>query len=172
MSAISDHHPVLLCFDGSDDATAAITTAGALLAPRTAVVLTAWEPVSNWEPFDPATVLSAPLSRLASEELGLDGIVEELAREKVRAGTDLARQAGFEAEGRTARGKPWRVICNVGDELHATVLVLGARGLSRVQSTLLGSVSAAVLAHTKRPVLVIPRAHHSEAEAGDAPPAA
>ncbi len=39
-----DAHPVLLCFDGSDDAATAIAKAGELLGPRAAVVLTVWEP--------------------------------------------------------------------------------------------------------------------------------
>ena len=57
-------HPVLLCFDGSDDPATAIAQAGELLAPRRAVVLTVWEPVATWEPYDPATILSAPVSKL------------------------------------------------------------------------------------------------------------
>ncbi len=43
-------------------------------APRAAVVLTVWEPVASWAPSDPATILSVPLSRLASKELDLDEI--------------------------------------------------------------------------------------------------
>ncbi len=65
-----DTHPVLLCFDGSNDAATAIAKAGELLGPRTAVVLTVWEPVALWELYDPATILTAPLSKLASKELG------------------------------------------------------------------------------------------------------
>jgi hypothetical protein len=53
-------HPVLLCFDGSNDAATAIAKAGELLGPRTAVVLTVWEPVALWQPYDPATILTAP----------------------------------------------------------------------------------------------------------------
>ena len=59
-------HPVLLCFDGSNDAATAIAKAGELLGPRTAVVLTVWEPAALWVPHDPATILTAPLSKLAS----------------------------------------------------------------------------------------------------------
>jgi nucleotide-binding universal stress UspA family protein len=70
----------------------------------------------------------------------------------------LAREAGFDARGQLARGKTWRAICDTADELDAAPIVLGARGLSRVESVLLGSVSEAVLVHAKRPVLVIP--HH------------
>ncbi|MEO6859890.1 MAG: universal stress protein [Solirubrobacteraceae bacterium] len=148
--------PVLLCFDGSEDAAAAIATAGRLLGSRPAVVLTVWEPVRVWEPYDPATVISAPLARLASEELGLDEIAADLAREKAERGLALARDAGFDATSRIARGKTWRTICEVAEELDAEPIVVGARGLGRVESALLGGVSSAVVVHASRPVLVVP----------------
>jgi nucleotide-binding universal stress UspA family protein len=147
---------VLLCFDGSDDARAAVATAAALLAPRSAIVLTVWEPVQSWEPYDPATVLSAPLSRLASNAMQLDDIMRDLARERLERGIELAGEVGFTAEGRLEKGKPWRTICELADELGAEPIVLGARGLGRVESALLGSVSSAVIAHTKRSVFLVP----------------
>jgi nucleotide-binding universal stress UspA family protein len=153
----SRQRPVLLCFDGSEDASDAIAQAGALLGSRSAVVESVWEPVRVWAAYDPATIISAPLARLASEELGLDKIAEDVAREKTERGVGLARTAGFDAQGRVARGKTWRAICDVADELDAAVIVLGARGLSRVQSALLGSVSAAVTVHAGRPVLIVSR---------------
>jgi nucleotide-binding universal stress UspA family protein len=158
--------PVLLCFDGSDDAAAAIAAAGEMLAPRTGLVLTVWEPVASWEPYDPATILSAPLSRLASNAFDLDEIMRDLARERAEHGAELATDAGFEAEARTAKGKPWRMICQVAEELAAEPIVVGARGLGRVQSVLLGSVSSAVVFHARRPVLVV--RHHE----GGPPPVA
>ena len=75
----------------------------------------------------------------------------------VRAGVELARGAGFDARERVVKGKAWRVISDVADELDTGLIVLGARGLSRVQSALLGSVSAAVVQHARRPVLIVPR---------------
>jgi nucleotide-binding universal stress UspA family protein len=149
--------PVLLCFDGSEDAAAAIAAAGRLLSPRRATVLTVWEPLSVWEPYDPATILSAPLGKLASHALGLEEIAKELAEERVARGVELAAAAGLEAQPQTAKGKAWRTICQVAGELDAGIIVLGARGLGRVESALLGSVSSAVVAHAKRPALVVPR---------------
>jgi nucleotide-binding universal stress UspA family protein len=139
---------------------AAIATAGEMLAPRMGVVLTVWEPVASWAPSDPATILSAPLSKLASKGLDLDEISAGVAREMMQRGVELATEAGFQVEGRLEEGKPWRLIREVADELDAEPIVLGARGLGRVESKLLGSVSIAVVFHTKRPVLVVP--HHED----------
>jgi nucleotide-binding universal stress UspA family protein len=157
--------PALICFDGSDDAAAAIAKAGEMLAPRPAVVLTVWEPVASWAPYDPATILSAPLSRLASRALDLDEVTRDVSREQMERGTELATSAGFEAQGRLEEGKPWRIICRVADALGAEPIVIGTRGLGRVESALLGSVSTAVVFHATRPVLVVQ--HHD----GDRAPA-
>lgn len=156
MSADSKTRLALICYDGSDDAAVAIATAGAMLAPLEAVVLTVCEPVASWAPYDPATIVSAPLSRLASSALGLDEAMRDVARESLERGTGLATQAGFQAQGRLEEGKPWRIICRVADELGAEPIVVGARGLGRVESALLGSVSSAVVFHAKRAVLVVP----------------
>lgn len=148
--------PVLLCFDGSDDASAAIRRAGGVLQSHAAVVLTVWEPFAVWEPYDPATIISAPLERAFSKALALDEIAEEVAQEKMAQGVSLAVAAGFTADGRTAKGKAWRTICEVAEEIDASVIVLGARGLSRFGSVLLGGVSSAVSVHAMRPVLIVP----------------
>jgi nucleotide-binding universal stress UspA family protein len=162
MSCEMSGGPILLCYDGSDHAGAAIAAAADVLAPRDAVVVTAWEPISTWEPYDPGGVLSAGVARIGSHSLGLDEIAADLAQEKLTRGIELARAAGFDAGGRLVRGKAWRAICDLGDELDASTIVLGARGLSRVKSMLLGSVSAAVAVHAGRPVLVIPSAESDQ----------
>ena len=155
-SEIPASQRVLLCFDGSEDAVNAITVAGEQLGSSTATLLTVWEPAASWAPYDPATALTGGVSRLAAKELGLDQIASDLARSTMERGTELARQAGFDVTGEISKGKPWRAICDCANRIDAALIVIGARGLSRVQSVLLGSVSATVLAHTKRPVLVVP----------------
>ena len=151
--------PVLLCFDGSKDAVSAIASAGRTLASTVAVVLTVWEHAADWLPYDPATIITAPISRIASHSLGLDEIARESAPQTAERGVELARIAGFEVEARVVEGKTWRSICDVAEELNAEPIVVGARGQSRVQSALLGGVSSAVIVHAHRPVLVIPADH-------------
>ena len=43
--------PVLLCFDGSDDAAHAIAKAGEMLGIEDAAVLSVWELVEVWQPY-------------------------------------------------------------------------------------------------------------------------
>jgi nucleotide-binding universal stress UspA family protein len=161
---------VLLCFDGSADAANAIAVAGSLLGSREATVVTVWEPVAVWQPYDPAAVLSAGVSRLSSERLGLDEIASEIARATMQRGMELAREAGFNARGELKSGKAWRAICEAAEEVQAAPIVLGARGLSRVQSLLLGSVSSAVAAHANHALLIVP-APPREAEPASPPEA-
>ena len=65
-------------------------------------------------------------------------------------------QQDLRLRGSVAEGKLWRAICDEAEKLDAEPIVVGARGLSRVQSAFLGSVSSAVVVHAHRPVLVIP----------------
>ncbi|MGH2928953.1 MAG: universal stress protein, partial [Solirubrobacteraceae bacterium] len=80
-----------------------------------------------------------------------------LSPAKAGRGVELATEAGFDPQGRIARGRAWRAICDIALELVPEVIVLGARGLGRVEGALLGSVSSAVVVHAKHPVLVVPR---------------
>ncbi len=170
MNAVSTSaRPALLCFDGSEGAVAEIVGAGEMLAPRMALVLTVWEPVGSWRAYDPATILSAPVSRLASKAFGLDQITRDLAREHMERGTELPTQAGFQADGRLEDGKPWRMICQAADALGAEPIVVGARG-SDASSWRCSAVclSTAVFFRATRPVLVVP--HHERQPTAGSPP--
>lgn len=155
MTDPSTVNPVLLCFDGSEDAANAIGVAGRLFGPQPAVLVTVCEPTRLWSPSDPATILDVPIAKMLTRGLELDEIAQEVAQDEMDRGLELAHAAGFRPRGRVVHGKAWRAICDVADELDAAAIVLGARGLSRVQSALLGSVSVAVSTHAHRPVLIV-----------------
>jgi nucleotide-binding universal stress UspA family protein len=150
--ASSADGPLLLCFDGSDDARHAIERAGALFAGRRALVVTVWQPIANlnslaWTGPTASPVDVVERNRAAAEDGGR--VADEGAR--------VALEAGLRAEPLAvgATGSVWRTIVEIADRHDAATIVMGSRGLTGVRSMLLGSVSSAVVHHADRPTLVI-----------------
>jgi hypothetical protein len=88
--------PLILCYDGSEDAKHAIQRGGELLAARRAVVLTVWLPAAALGPglgFTANTVNFVELDRAAAEA------GDRIAKEGMR----IARAAGLDAERVTSR---------------------------------------------------------------------
>jgi nucleotide-binding universal stress UspA family protein len=144
--------PILLCYDGSEDAKHAIQRAGRLLRGRPALVVTVWQPIAGlnalaWSDMSAGTLDVGELDRAAAE----DG--RRIADDGVRS----ARAAGLHARPLAvqATGPVWKTILKIGDRHDAATIVMGSRGLTAVRSMLLGSVSSAVLHHADRPTLVI-----------------
>ena len=149
---------ILICYDGSDDAKAAIKRIGALMPGVSATVLTVWEPFSSVASGSPKGRLS-PLAVITNVDDANDKMRAE-ARDVAAEGTQLANDAGLNAEPATdEQGESVaEAILSSADKLDADMIVLGSRGLGGVGSLLLGSVSHRVLQHADRPVLVIPSA--------------
>ena len=143
--------PILFCYDGSDNADRAIEVTAGLLGSRRSVVLDVGPPLTAAESI--ATV-SPVVPGAAFEDLNT---ADALTR--ARAGAEHAIAAGFEAEARATIGTPtWEAILDVAEEIDASVIVLGSRGLSGARELLLGSVSHDVAEHAGRPVLIVPPA--------------
>jgi nucleotide-binding universal stress UspA family protein len=146
--------PLLLCYDGSDDATHAIERAGTLFAGRQALVVSVWRP-------------PGPLGRLAwsGETKRINTFIEaaraaaELAGRIADEGVRIAEESGLRAESTAveAPGPVWTTILEIADRHDAATIVMGSRGLTGLRSLLMGSVSSAVVHHAARPTLVIPR---------------
>jgi nucleotide-binding universal stress UspA family protein len=146
---------ILIGYDGSDDAGAAIRCAGHLLAPRRAVVAHVWDSLADL--------------LLHTDIQGITGAMQESAREfdqeeaqeataVAARGAELAEAAGFEVLPVIARGKPkaWPTLLELAREHDAAAVVVGSRGLGCVESALLGSVSSGLLDHAHLPVLIVP----------------
>ena len=148
MSA-GDLGPVLFAYDGSDLARLAIEEAGRQLEPgRDAVVLTVWRPfgVGFIPPPD------AEFDAAASNE------VRKAAEETAAHGASMADAAGFRAQGLEVKeATTWKGIARVADDLDASMIVLGSHGKSGLSGIFLGSVAAAVAAHSGRTVLIVHR---------------
>lgn len=59
------------------------------------------------------------------------------------------------AEARAVLGDPAELICETAEVEEFSLIVMGSRGLGRLRSYLMGSVSTYVLAHCDIPVLVV-----------------
>jgi nucleotide-binding universal stress UspA family protein len=142
---------VLIAYDGSPHARAAIAHAGETLRPGPAVVATAW---TSFADSAPRAVLRHVVLPVVED---LDVAGREEAEELAAEGAALARATGFEAQPRAVRagGPFFAALLEVADEIDARVIVAGSRGRSSVAAAVLGSVSTGILHHTTRPVLVI-----------------
>jgi nucleotide-binding universal stress UspA family protein len=141
--------PILLCYDGSEDAFRAIEFAGTLFAGRAAIVLAVWEHYS---------VLSG-VSRVDDE------LVQEATEALAADGCDRAREAGFIATPVAVEAQHGvaEAIIDAADEHDAQLVVMGTRGNTGIRSLLLGSVSHAVAHHARRPLLIVPSQPLAEA---------
>ena len=144
--------PLLLCYDGSEDAKHAIEHAGRLLGSRDALVVTVWQPTPALGSFAFAGATDSMFDFVEANRAAA-----ELGGRVARAGVRIAEQAGLHAEPVTveATGAVWETIVEIADRHDAATIVMGSRGLTGLQSMLLGSVSNAVVHHADRPTLVI-----------------
>lgn len=152
--ANSDSRPLLLCYDGSDDAKRAIERTGELFPGRKALVLHVWEPLQDVASVPPVPGLEDVLESGLAE---MDDLGDDISARLAAEGTGLAQAAGLEAEPLSLRGsgRAWRNILAVAHDRDAAVIVVGQRGVSAAELAILGSVSNAVVHHADRPVLVV-----------------
>ena len=146
---------VLICYDGSTDARSAIECAAELLGDEPVTVLTIWEPFVDVVARTPAG-FGMTMGMPATDEI--DGASRKGAEERAQEGAELARKAGLNAQPRasTQQITVANTILSEADELGASAIVMGSRGLTGLKSLLLGSVSHAVIQHADIAVMVVP----------------
>lgn len=145
---------ILIAYDGSADAQAAIDQAGALMNGESATVLTVWEPFVQ---LMIRTGVGVSTGAGVVDIEALDSATEQAARDRANEGAERARSAGLNAEPR-ARARETTTadaIIAAADDVDARAIVVGTRGLTGVKSVLLGSVSNAVVHHAERTVIVV-----------------
>ena len=141
--------PVLFAYDGSELAQLAIAQAGRQLAPgREAVVVCVWQPGDvGFVPLGGQRFNAAEASQ-----------VRKAAEETAAHGASLAEEAGFRPQSVAIQAAPtWKGIVEVAEERGASLIVLGSHHRSGLAGHLLGSVAAALVAHSMSSVLVVHR---------------
>jgi nucleotide-binding universal stress UspA family protein/MFS family permease len=150
--------PVLIAYDGSRLASAAIAEAGRQLpARRDALVLTVWRTFSvGFEPEPGAQFDAADACD-----------VEQAAEQTAAHGAALAEAAGFRAQPLAVQGTPTaKAVTKAADDHDASLIVLGSHRKTGLGGRLAGSVAAEVAAWSQRPVLIV----HDHSEADDRTP--
>jgi nucleotide-binding universal stress UspA family protein len=151
--------PIVIAYDGSVFARAAVRQAGVLFTSHPAIILTVWEPglaefmlVSDptgmgttMLPYDPAVVRE------------IEQASEKHAKNIARDGEALARSVGLSPQARVVEdiGDTAGAIVREATELDALAIVVGSRGLKGLKSKLLGSTSHGVLDKSRCPVVVV-----------------
>jgi nucleotide-binding universal stress UspA family protein len=144
---------ILLCYDGSSSAKHALAFAHSTFGSEPVTLLHVWSP-----PFPSADSFGLGTMPIEPSFGEIERFAQQRADEIAQQGCELARSAGLSVQARVevSPASTWRTILDVADELNADCIVVGTRGVTAVQSALLGSVSNAVVHHSRRPVLVVP----------------
>jgi nucleotide-binding universal stress UspA family protein len=147
---------IVIGYDGSEDSAHAVDAAARVLdADAAAVVHVYLAGLAAGE-----TVL--PLGPAAPPPPAQDEELEAAAWNIAQEGADRARRAELNAEPVTLRGTSTgdvgRMLATLADERDATAIVVGRRGVSRLEAMVLGSTSNATVREAHCPVLVVPSA--------------
>ena len=153
-----EDQPVVVAFDSSPEAEAAVEAAAALFPGRELLIVTVWEPglamVVTSAP--DATGMTYPLPSPA-EIASVDRAEHDHAAAAAQAGTKIARDLGARATALPMEDTiaVAETLAEVADSRDAAALVVGSRGLGAVKSRLLGSTSRKLLHDSRLPVLVV-----------------
>jgi nucleotide-binding universal stress UspA family protein/GNAT superfamily N-acetyltransferase len=137
---------VLLAIDGSASSDAARDLVASFDWPRETCVRV----VSVVDVTSPALIGYSPYAMPYVDEHAVEAFLDASVVEVV----DGLQAVGLRAERRLLHGRPGSLIVQEATEFGAELIVLGSRGMGRIESMLLGSVSAEVVDHAPCPVLV------------------
>jgi nucleotide-binding universal stress UspA family protein len=158
MSAAPDTRPVLVAYDGSAEARAALREAVALFGQRPLIVVSVWEPgLATMTMAPPPGEVGMGYMPDPTEVAAVDRAQSDHATNAAEAGASVARGLGATVE---ALAVPDSVdvaetLASIAEERDAAAMVVGSRGLGAIKARLLGSTSRKLLHHTQRPVLVV-----------------
>lgn len=157
---------VIIGFDGTPTSEHAVRAAGALLAPRRALVAVVWEPTLAYDLVaNPLTELNAPATKVdVRSAIDLDHSIYEAAMRLAMHGASLARECGLDADGLVVADERTvaETIVRLAGETNAGAVVVGTRSHNRLSELLLGSTSGDVVRHARCPVIVIPESDRSD----------
>jgi nucleotide-binding universal stress UspA family protein len=150
---------ILICYDDSASARRAVTVARRTLAHHPPILLHVYHAPEAVLADAFSTRSSDPTTGPVSQDR-LESLAARRAREVLDGAkaivSDLGGDAQMEAREAAPDASVWETILTVADEIDAELIVTGTRGSTAEADEPLGSVSAGLLHHSRRPVLVVP----------------
>jgi nucleotide-binding universal stress UspA family protein len=134
--------PIVLGFDGSAQAKAALAEAARLAAAEKAPVVVVF------------AYYISPLGGGDVRDYKLE--LERVAAETTVAAVAELAAAGIEASARHVSGRPAEALLEVARELEARMIVVGGRHQGTLVAAVRGSLVTDLLQHATVPVLVVP----------------
>ena len=153
-----DVRPVLLAYDGSPVAQAALREAVALLGGRPLIVASVWEPgLAMVTMMPPAGEPSMGHLPDPDEVAAIDRVESGHAEDLAHAGARMARELGATAEALSIpdSANVAATLIEIADQRDACAIVVGSRGLGAFKARVLGSTSRRLVHDAHCPVLVV-----------------
>ncbi|MDX6333098.1 MAG: hypothetical protein QOG05_438 [Streptosporangiaceae bacterium] len=158
--------PVIVGFDGSPASGRALREAAALLAPRPALVVVAWEAGRAFEAATlPVRALEMPPAALdIRTAFEAETAAYDAAQQLAEQGAALARQAGLEADGLAVADDVTvaETLARLAGELGGQVVVIGAHRHRHLGKLVPGSTLSELLRQAPCPVLIGGVAHDDQ----------
>src|SRR4051812_8450698 len=154
--------PVLIGFDGSDEAAHAIREAATLMPGRQALVVVVYKAGLGFElvedlPIHTPGLPPAPLD--VRTALEIDRRLAESAQRLAARGREIAQTSGFSARGLAVADDVdtpiAQTLVTVATERDGQAIVLGARGHTRAGEVFIGSTTRDVIRRAACPVVVV-----------------
>jgi nucleotide-binding universal stress UspA family protein len=143
--------PIVICFDGSHEATETITFVAGLVPGAPVLVVTVWKPIIEEALAGAGT--APPIADPAEANQRAARAAKQLASDGARRATE----AGLQAQARAVKASDavWKAIEETAREVSARLIACGTTR-SGLMYALPGSVANALVQQAARPVLVVP----------------
>lgn len=149
--------PLIIGFDGSPAAERVVREAGALLAPRPAVVVVVWEAGRAFEAATTPAMEAPSVTLEIQDALAADQQVYQAAERVARRGAALAEEVGLSATSLAIADDATvaDTLIRIARQEDAQAIAVGAHSRHGIAKLTLGSTSRDLMQHAPCPVIVV-----------------